>query len=143
MTNSRVPALVRKTGMTDAISSFTLTITKTDINKAEPMNPYSCAAACALKRQGFAEAIVMRATTYINHGTKRNPNWVRYATPAALTREIIALDRGGSMEPGDFNMQAFSPARRLGVHRWRSSGKRKDNTKPRYHHITPNIREKA
>lgn len=141
--NSRVPLPVRKTGMTDASKSFQFTITQADINKAKPMDPYECAAACALKRQGFAEAIVMRATTYINHGTRRNPNWVRYATPQSLQREIIALDRGGSMEPGDFTMQAFSPARRLGAQKWRLQGKRKGNTKPRYHHITPNIREKA
>lgn len=135
---THTPDLVRKAGMIDATNSIELEVTLADIRKAKPLDPTCCAVAQALKRQGFCQAIVMRSTTYINMGSLASPSWIRFATPNSLQRELIALDRGGRFEPGDYTINPHSPARRLGAKPWRSRGKKRRHSK---HHITTNIRQ--
>jgi hypothetical protein len=132
---------LRSLAKKDATKNLQLEITKIDIRHAKPLDPENCAAACALKRQGFAEAVVMRSTTYVNKGSKASPDWVRYATPASLAREIVALDRGGRVEPGTFMMQPFSEQRKLGRKPWKQRTSSTSANKRLYRHVTAKIRE--
>jgi hypothetical protein len=134
---------VRGLAPKDGTKPIHLEITPKDIQKGRPLDPENCAAACALKRQGFTEAIVMRSVTYVNKGTKESPNWLRFATPNSLAREIVALDRGGRVEPGEFMVKPFNPARKLGAKTWHSRGQNgSSSTKPSSsRHVTVKIRE--
>lgn len=132
---------LRSLAKQDAKRPLQLAINQDDIRKAKPLDPENCAAACAIKRQGFAQAVVMRSTTYVNHGTVENPKWLRYATPTSLAREIVALDRGGRVEPGDYLIKPFTHTRRLGEKHWSSRTKETGQKKPVYRHVTAKIRE--
>ena len=133
---------LRSLAKKDAKKPLQLEITKQDIVRAKPLDPENCAAACALKRQGFAEAVVMRSVTYVNRGSKESPDWIRFATPISLAREIVALDRGGRVEPGDFILKPFGTHRQLGARAWQERG---SSTKPPSNrvcrHVTAKIRE--
>lgn len=136
------PTHIRKAGLRDATRKVELEILPVDIKGAKPKDPTACAAARALKRQlGVKEVAVMRRTTYINHGEPTKPNWTRYQTPESLTREIVAIDRGGRFEGGTYRLRPFSPSARLGAHQWRSRGREDGSRKPKPYHVTTNIRE--
>ena len=139
----RTPPEIKEAGMKDAQHEVILHITKADVKGAKPKDPGSCAAARAVRRQlGACNVQVMRSTTYINHGTDIKPKWLRYATPQALTREIVAIDRGGRFEPGDFILKPFNPGRKLGAKTWHARGdKTGQKAKVRPRHFTLNIRE--
>lgn len=132
---------LRSLAKQDAKRSLQLVINQDDIRKAKPLDPENCAAACAIKRQGFAQAIVMRSTTYVNHGTVEAPKWLRYHTPPSLAREIVALDRGGRVEPGDYLLSPHSNGRKLGYKPWKSRGGKTNKKPPIYRHVTAKIRE--
>ncbi len=82
----------------DATKKLTIRITEEDVKKGGLKNAKACAAARAIKRIGhFKNARVHISRTYVQN---KAGDWVRYTTPAALRREIVAFDRGGSFEPG-------------------------------------------
>jgi hypothetical protein len=84
-------------------------ITAKDVQTAKTRDPGACAAAKALIRTvpGCVAARVHLGRTYIltNKG-----NWSRYKTPDALRSEIVALDRGGKFEPGDYELRPLPPS---------------------------------
>ncbi len=87
----------------DAKRPITLTITETDITKAHTKAPNACAVARACARQlHVKEARVHLGRIYLR---TNETNWVRYQTPASLRDEIIAFDRGGSFQPGEFRIK--------------------------------------
>ena len=138
----RLPPLVRDHPLCDAQLPIELTITATDVAKAVSGDPTKCAAARALRRQlGVCQAAVMRHTTYVNYGTAKEPKWSRYATGHALGREIVAIDRGGRFEPGEFHIRPHSPASRLGTRPYTRRTKPTGHKTPRAYHVTANIRE--
>jgi hypothetical protein len=98
--------------VTDATRSLELHITARDIAHADNKNPEDCVAARACRRQFHAkEARIHLGRTYIR---LNDNNWIRLRTPKPLRDEIIAFDRGGKFEPGDFLLSPVVPADRLG-----------------------------
>jgi hypothetical protein len=87
----------------DATKPITIHITQRDATEGANKNPSSCAAARAVKRD-VADCVSARVhigRVYVETPTK----WIRYNTPDALRTEIIAFDRGGSFEPGEYKLQ--------------------------------------
>lgn len=84
----------------DAKRSAKIVITKRDTETGDNKNPSSCAAALAAKRDvpECLSARVHIGRVYVEHKDK----WVRYFTPDALRTEIVAFDRGGSFQPGEY-----------------------------------------
>lgn len=81
-----------------------LKITKRDIGIADPKKPDHCAAAVACKRELHAKEVrVHLGRIYVR---TNNTNWQRYSVPRNMRTEIIAFDRGGSFEPGEFMLGA-------------------------------------
>lgn len=84
----------------DAKRPITLNITKGDIDKADRKEPADCAVARACRRELHAKEVrVHLARIYVR---MNDGNWQRFMTPKAMRSEIIAFDRGGSFEPGEF-----------------------------------------
>lgn len=91
----------------NAEKQVTLVITKDDVKFGDKKNPKSCAAAVACMRQLKAtEARVHLSRTYV----KIRGLWWRFQTPASLRGEIVAFDRGGSFEPGNYPLLLVPPS---------------------------------
>lgn len=92
----------------DATKKIKIHITKRDATDGANKNPSSCAAARAAKRD-IPECISARVhigRVYIETEKK----WIRYFTPDSLRTEIIAFDRGGEFQPGEYELKAPTPA---------------------------------
>lgn len=76
-------------------------ITAEDIQGARRKQPNACAVARACARElHVKEARIHLGRIYL---LKRGAHqWERYVTPASLRDEIIAFDRGGRFQPGEF-----------------------------------------
>ena len=87
-----------------------LRITKADCKKGRNKDPGACAAALALVREvsGCSKARVHLGRTYLQIGQK----WLKFRTPLALRSEIVAFDRGGVFEPGDYTLMPLSKSER-------------------------------
>jgi hypothetical protein len=106
----------------DAKRPVKITVTKTDVAKADTKHPESCAAARACLRDLHAlEARVHLGRVYVRTNTS---NWQRYQTPATLRSEIIAFDRGGTFEPQEFVLEPLK-------HYKRPTGKRQGGVPPK------------
>lgn len=94
----------------DADAHLVVQITKEDVRSGSLKKASSCAAAKALCRQHQCEAArVHFSRAYI----KKNGTWVRYGVPAALRSEVIAFDRGGKFEAGEYILFPIQPSVRL------------------------------
>lgn len=99
----------------DARRPIKLHITPKDIAHADPKHPESCAAARALMREQHCKEVrIHLGRVYVR---SNDSNWQRYITPKNLRSEIIAFDRGGAFEPGEFILSAPQPTKRLGKRR--------------------------
>lgn len=95
-----------KPKVVDAKGKLVIHITKSDVARGNVKDAKTCAAAKALCRADDVEAAqVYIGRTYV----KRAGKWVRYATPPSLRNEIIAFDRGGTFEPGDYTLTPVQP----------------------------------
>jgi hypothetical protein len=123
----------------DAPRNRTIHITNRDVKRGGVKDPYSCAAALACKRDlGCTEARVNVGRTYLRKGNK----WVRFLTPTSLKYEIVAFDRGGQFEPGEYVLLAPKGRERLGSSK--PTGPKRRRGKPRQsYHMTANIRTSA
>ena len=126
----------------NATKPVTIVITRADVKEGATKDPASCAAARACIRELHAsEARVHVGRTYVKIGNK----WLRYNTGRALRSEIVAFDRGGTFEPGEYHIMPVQPSRRaIG----RRQGGASKNARPRpvgkkrlKRHITTGIRE--
>jgi hypothetical protein len=92
----------------DATKAAKIHITQRDTTKGDNKNPSSCAAARAAKRDipNCVSARVHIGRVYI----EQEKRWIRYFTPDALRTEIIAFDRGGTFQPGEYSLNPPSPA---------------------------------
>lgn len=84
-----------------------LIITKHDIATADIKQPNNCAVAKACHRVLHAKEVrvhLSRIYVRANEG-----NWVRYLTPKSLRTEIVSFDRGGTFEPGAYELTAPPP----------------------------------
>lgn len=94
----------------DATKPATINITKHDTTAGDNKNPSSCAAARAAVRDvDCVSARVHIGRVYI----EEEKRWVRYKTPDALRTEIIAFDKGGSFQPGEYVLNPPAPSDRL------------------------------
>lgn len=130
----------------DAADTLPVKITKDDVRRGATKKAESCAAARAICREGgFTEARVHVARTYVrrNDGT-----WLRFATPPNLGKEIVAFDRGGSFEPGEYTLTPIQPSQKMGQRAKRKNLKpklgphRRPNGAPRPYHVTTGIRSR-
>lgn len=122
----------------NATKSVVLKITQADIAKGKLKSPAGCAAAVACKRQLHAtEARVHVGRVYLRF----NGKWHRYLTSGPLRSEIVAFDRGGTFEAGEYVLRKMGPSRktgkRQGAEKWRTGGRGKKRGK---YHIITNVR---
>lgn len=95
----------------DAKHAITITVTKADVEKADVKQPEGCAAARAINREMHSlEARVHLGRVYVK---TNKDHWTRFMTPKNLRSEIIAFDRGGTFEPGEYTLSAPQPNARL------------------------------
>ena len=132
----------------DALKPLDIRITADDVRRGAQKNATSCAAARALCREGFTEARVHAARTYVK---QPDGKWLRYFTGDGLRSEIVAFDRGGAFEPGEYRLAPIQPSERIGTRAKRAggiTGKRKGHKPgrppgaPRKNHITTGIRQR-
>jgi hypothetical protein len=125
----------------DATEPITFTVTKRDANKGGIKDPESCAMALACKREQHSKDVRI----HINYSyVLQKDHWLRYRTPACVGREIIAFDRGGTFDPGEYMLLVPFKSNRLNhvkKHDPIRIGRRgKQMAKKRYMHITTNVR---
>lgn len=92
--------------------SIALHISPADCKVGKSQKPNACAAALALARQvpGCTEARVHINRVFLKINNKY---WLRGKAPAALRSEIVAFDRGGRFEPGEYHVNPISPSEKL------------------------------
>ncbi len=121
-------------------------ITPADVKNSRKLVPGACAAAKALLRTvpNCIKARVHLGRTYIMRDDER---WYRYKTPEALRTEIVAFDRGGKFQPGDYELRPMSPSalipRRPNATRSetnRTTGATNQTKAPRKFHVTKGVR---
>jgi hypothetical protein len=94
----------------DAKHPLELHITKTDCDKADVKVPSRCAAALAIRREHKpVDVRVHLSRVYVR---QNKGNWQRYMTSKPLRTEIIAFDRGGQFEPGQYDLAPPPPSRK-------------------------------
>lgn len=117
----------------DAKMPISLSITQKDIDSARVKAPNACAAAVACKKKLHAREVrVHLSRIYVRYNDQ---NWMRYMTPRSLRSEIVAFDRGGKFEAGDFVLSAPQPSKKLGTEResYVKTGKRAKTRRPAKH----------
>jgi hypothetical protein len=103
---------IEGTPVKDADEKIILHITKMDVRAGAKKNADSCAAAKALCREHQCEAAkVHMSRAYIKKGGK----WIRFEVSPALRAEVLAFDRGGAFEPGEYILNPPRPVSRLGA----------------------------
>lgn len=123
----------------DAAKSLILTVTKEDVKNGKRKSENDCAAAVACKRQFKAtEARIHLGRTYLRF----NGHFKRYHTPPGMRTEMIAFDKGGSFEPGNYLLRKMAPHRATDHLRKRKTGPRKTKKRGVYH-ILKNVRPNA
>lgn len=98
----------------DATKPLVVTIQPRDISKGKDKRPEACAAAKAAVRgiPNCVEARVHLSRVYIKR--RDRDVWERYNTGGALRSEIMAFDRGGRFEPGEYTLTPLAPSQRTG-----------------------------
>lgn len=94
----------------NAKKSVTLHISAADTKKGNVKDPGACAAALAAMREvpNCVAARIHIGRAYLLSGTDNK--WRRYKTPESLRGEVIAFDRGGKFEPGEYTLRPMSPS---------------------------------
>lgn len=105
----------------DAKRRLLLKIMRSDIKAAQIKSPKACVAAQAcVRRPEVQEARVHLSRVYLKTKKGRGFQWTRFITPGPLKQEIIAYDRGGSFEPGTYELLVPQTV-------WRSTGTKPQN----------------
>lgn len=118
-----------------------------DIKGGKNKDPGACAAARALLREipNCVAARVHLGRTYL---LNNKGNWLRYKTPEALRGEIIAFDRGGSFQPGEYELRPvapseMSPKKKTPPSPGRDGPGNDPNKSPRKLHVTAGVRKRG
>ena|SRR5271156_744954 len=126
-----------------------LHISPADVKGGKNKAPGACAAAIALMREipNCVKARVHLGRTYI---LKDDEQWYRYKTPEALQREIVAFDKGGRFEPGEYELRPMSPSDLIAAKKVvmrsetnRRGAKDAPSKQPRKFHVTKGVRPHA
>ena len=121
----------------DAVEPISFTVTKRDINRGGLQQPDSCAMALACKREyHYKDVRIHIKFSYV----LEKDHWVRYRTPDSVVREIVAFDRGGAFDPGEYTLGVPYKSDRLGQRKLNFRPSRKRVSGKRYIHITANVR---
>jgi hypothetical protein len=115
-------------------------VTKQDVNRSRKNDPSGCAAAVAYKRIYQTDVEVHLSRTYVK--SKDGKAWIRFKTPASISREIVSFDRSAHFEPGTYALCAPSKAEQLGQFKGKSTAKTGAKKSPP-RHMTVNVRENA
>ena len=122
----------------DARRPVKLIVTRSDVKGADTKEPANCAVARACRRDLYAaEVRVHLGRVYIRSNEN---NWVRYITPGGMRDEIIAFDRGGKFEPGEFRLMAPQRSKTLGKKSGGTKPYTKRGKKRAAPHIVTNVR---
>lgn len=98
----------------DATKPLEVTVAKTDVDNSKVRNHKDCVFAHACKRmEDIDGAIIAIKSAYIIKGDTA----IRYSIPDSLAREIVAFDRDGKFETGDYYVREPSPTLKLGQHK--------------------------
>ena len=90
----------------NAKKAATIKITPRDVANGDTKDPGGCAAAKAAKHS-IEECISARV--HIGRVYIETPKqWIRYNTPDSLRTEIIAFDKGGSFQPGEYELKPIT-----------------------------------
>ena len=94
----------------DANQELEVSITQNDIRLGKKKTAHGCAAALAICREHHADAAIVHfSRAYV----KKGETWYRYSVPPMLRSEVVAFDRGGNFEPGDYTLKTVQPTVRL------------------------------
>lgn len=87
---------------------ITLHISPHEAKSAKTKDPGDCAAARAAIREipNCTAARIHLGRAYIFN--KKTDQWARYKTTDPLRSEVIAFDRGGKFEPGEYDLRPLS-----------------------------------
>jgi hypothetical protein len=126
---------------------ITLVISAEDCRKATKKAPNSCAAAIAAVRRvpNCLECRVHLGRIFLRIKEGKKEYWLRGKTPNALRTEITAFDRGGSFDPGVYDIMPLSLSDRPNGRTQSTSKKnknRKGGPKRKLRHLT-NVRGNA
>lgn len=88
----------------------TLHVSEREAKFGSSKNPADCAAARAAIREvpNCTKARIHLGRAYLYD--ERKKHWKRYKTTDGLRSEIIAFDKGGSFEPGEYDLRPLSPS---------------------------------
>jgi hypothetical protein len=123
----------------DAKEPISFSVTKRDIDRGGIKEPDSCAIALACRREFRSRDVRIHLTySYL----LEKDHWIRYRTPNCISREIIAFDRGGTFEPGEYTLLVPYKSDRIGVHAGLRRHGRYNKRIPLKNpiHITANVR---
>jgi hypothetical protein len=96
----------------DAKHPIKIVVNARDVSNADNKNPADCVLARACRRNLDVPEVrihLSRAYVRANKG-----NWTRYIVPQSARSEIIAFDRGGKFETGEFVLTPPTKSTRLG-----------------------------
>lgn len=122
----------------DAKHPIKIIVNQNDIDKANNKNPADCALARACRRNMSVPEVrihLSRAYVRANKG-----NWTRYLVPQSARSEIVAFDRGGKFEKGEFFLLPPTKSTKLGQ---KSRGSGPSTSKRRKMRIIHNVRARA
>jgi hypothetical protein len=86
----------------DAKRPLKIRLSSSDIQRGKKKNNKACAFACAATHvPGVTRAYIFRTAAILEYDNKM----VRYMLSPAMRREVLAFDRGGTMEPGDYTLK--------------------------------------
>jgi hypothetical protein len=121
----------------DAREPISFSVTKRDIDRGGVKLPDSCAIAVACKREFHSKDVRIHLTySYL----LEKDHWVRYRTPNCISREIVAFDRGGTFEPGEYTLLVPFKSNRIGGLRRLRKHYNKRLSLKKVIHITANVR---
>jgi hypothetical protein len=121
----------------DATEPMLFSVTKRDISRGGIKEPGSCAIALACKRECHSKDVRIHLTySYI----LETDHWVRYRTPGCISREIIAFDRGGTFEPGEYTLLVPFKSDRVGFRTFHKKIYNKRIAPKKVIHFTANVR---
>lgn len=129
----------------DAYSPIKIRVMAKDTPNAKQKSPSSCAFAKAACRELDADgAYIGMVESCVIVGDKV----IRFQTPESVRREIVSFDRHRDFRPGEYQLSAVCPGRRMGarkeqrrVRRLRPNRNRKPKSIPDVFHKTVAIRK--
>lgn len=127
--------------VSDAKKAVNVEVSRRDINSSTVRSHKACAMAVACKRKFKADGVIISVNrAYLIKGNKAT----RFVVSPSIAREVVAFDRGGAFEVGEYKLNAVPKRERLGVRQHGSpngsQGPSNGGMKKRFVHRTEGIR---